>query len=112
MYVNEYFVAFSLNNCRYYAPSDIPNLHKTMEPKNTLSVFGINCRGLTNSLDNLKFIMNEMNTPNTKLDIIGVTETFNVIENINYNLKGYHTPEFNVRPEGDDGRGGVCGFVY
>ena len=106
---SEDVLKLSLNCCDYHSPKEIPTLNQAI--KNILSVFGINCRGITNNLDNFKGLLCDMSTSTFSFDIIGLTEIHTVVPNINYNLSGYHSPKFKPRQANDDGKGGVGIYV-
>ena len=41
-------------------------------------------------------------------DLIGLTEVFQIRDDISYNLTVYHSLQYSTRSDADDGRGGVA----
>jgi exonuclease III len=52
-----------------------------------------------------------MNPGANKLDFIGLTEVFQIHENVNYSIDGYHPIIYKTRPDTMRGRGGVALYV-
>ena len=101
----------SLNPCEYHDPKDILQINSNKETRNMLSVFGLNVRGLTTNYDGFKNLLSDMTDNKFSFDFIGITEIHTIIDSKNYTLDGYHKPEMNPRPAGDDGKGGVGMYI-
>ena len=69
----------------------------------------LNCRSLTARWDDFKNLFNEINSDRSQLDIIGLSEIFNV--NQAFHLPGYQQFIFKNRPDNDDNHGGVGFFI-
>ena len=105
--VNEEF-DFSANNCSYYSHKDVKIPDTISNLNDAFSVLGLNCRGLTSGLDNLKLLLAENSS--FKYDIIGLPEIHTIFDNYDYEMVGY-TLETNTRPNRDDGWGGVGLYI-
>ena len=102
----------TLNDCKYYAPSDLTeHINQNSIASDMLSVFGINCRGLTTNFENLKHLISDLSTTEFQFDIIGLTEIHSIKSNFNYDLHGYQKFIKKERPKGDDGYGGVGMYI-
>ena len=97
------------NSCDYYSPEEFGRSFQHY--KKSQSFFCINCRSLNYHWDALREFLLMINSDGFLFDFIGLTEVFQIRNDTNYTLDGYHQLEFNVRPEADDGRGGVALFV-
>ena len=102
----------SENQCNYYAPSDFTDIIEG-DPTSTTntSFFSLNCRSLPAHWDSINQLLCEISSEKFSFDVIGLSEIFRISPNICYNLEGYHNFEYKIRPDDDDGRGGVGIFV-
>ena len=76
-----------------------------------MSAFCINCQSLTSYWDNFKSLLLSITSDTFDLDIIGITETFQIHSNINYDITGYHPLQFNIRTGSSSERGGVGMYI-
>ena len=90
------------NSCDYYSPEEFGRSFQHY--KKSQSFFCINCRSLNYHWDALREFLLMINSDGFLFDFIGLTEVFQIRNDTNYTLDGYHQLEFNVRPEADDGQ--------
>ena len=97
------------STCEYFTPEQFC---ETIDPTDRhLSSFCINCQSINAHWDGFQNLMLGLSTEEFHFDIIGITEIFKIHNNINYNIEGYHTLQFNTRPPNSDGRGGVGLYI-
>ena len=94
------------SSCDYYTPDQFGIMTNSLQPHN-LSAFCINCQSITANWDNFNSLLLNTTTDTFAFDIIGITETFKIHSNINYDIPGYHPLIFNTRTGSSSGRGGV-----
>ena len=96
-------------SCNYYTPEEFANtFHQTNK---SLSLFCINCRSLNAHWDALKDLLYTMCVNHFLMDFIGLTEVFQIEQDQQFTLNGYHQLEYNTRPSLDDAHGGVALFI-
>ena len=98
------------SSCDYYTPDQFGIMTNSLQPHN-LSAFCINCQSITANWDNFKSLLLNTITDTFAFDIIGITETFKIHSNINYDIPGYHPLQFNTRTGSSSGRGGVGMYI-
>ena len=76
--------------------------------KYKFSVFHITCQSINAHWDELYDLIYYLNIKQLNVDIIGLTEVFQMHENINYDLDGYNPIEYKTRIEG---RGRVAMYI-
>ena len=104
-------LSYNDNKCRYYDTSEMKDLLDVEKCSNNFSIFALNCRSIYAHWDPIKSLLAEMSSLNFSFDIIGFSETFDVLDCDDFKLEGYHPFEYKSRPKGDDGHGGVGMFV-
>jgi hypothetical protein len=95
-------------NCKYYTTEQFRNCR--IPQNNPLSTFCINCRSLNSNIDKLRELMIDTSLDNFQFDVVGITETFKIHNELNYDIPGYHPLQFNTRAD-DDRQGGVGLYI-
>ncbi len=98
------------STCDYYLRKQFRNMTSHIDYK-YLSLFCINCQSLNSHWDELNSLLINMTSDKFSFDIIGLTEIFQVHQDINYNIAGYHPLIYNTRTGEHGGRGGVGIYV-
>ena len=81
-------LAFNNHTCSYFSPEQVSGHFKDIS-SNTLSLFSLNCRGLSAHWDALKILISEMETPKFAFDIFGLSEIFRFPQDTSFELDGY-----------------------
>ena len=76
------------NSCDYYSPDEFGRSFQHY--KKSQSFFCINCRSLNCHWDALSYFLLMINSGGFLFDFIGLTEVFQIRNDINYTLNGYH----------------------
>ena len=98
------------SSCDYYTPDQFGIMTNSLQPHN-LSAFYIHCHSITANWDHFNSLLLNTTTYTFAFDIIGITETFKIHSNINYDIPGYHPLLFNTRTGSNSGRGGVGMYI-
>ena len=79
--------------------------------RNNISLFSLNCRGLSAHWDSFKLLVSEMETEKVCLDVIALSEIWRFPDTTSFKLEGFSPMKHKLRPENDDVKGGVGIFV-
>ena len=99
----------SLNNeCKYYLPDEMKEF-EVVHDKST-SYFHLNRQGLLSHWDNFLNLLNNIHSSFT-FDFIGISELFEIFEEKQVRLPGYHPLKFRTRDDNDDNKRGVGLYI-
>ena len=94
-------------SCSYYEPNDFNDICNSI--KNPLSLYHMNCMGLSSHWDSFRNLMVDLHTKHFSFDVIGISEIFRCEHDTRLSFPGYH--DLLSRCRTDSSRGGVGLFI-
>lgn len=100
---------YNVTKCSYYEPPNFQRLSQTDGVKDQISLFHLNCRGLSANWNSFHELIYNLNSNTFSFDIIGISEIYRCIHDKRLRLTGYHNILSRCREDGP--RGGVGLFI-
>ena len=100
---------FNTSNCSYYEPPSFQRHIHTDVMRDQVSLFHLNCRGLSANWDSFYELICNLSCPTFSFDVIGISEIYRCKNDARLRLTGYHNIISRCREDGP--RGGVCLFI-
>ena len=100
---------YNVANSCYYEPSNFQRCRQTDAIKDQISLFHLNCRGLSANWNPFQELIYNLNSDTFSFDLIGISEIYRCINDERLHLTGYQNIISRCREDGP--RGGVGIFV-